>query len=139
MAEVCRVLKPGARFRVAVPDMLHPLYESSHSAGRDLTNRLHRSIWTYESLSIALIRAGFARIDLLHHWDNHGVFHERQIDFRRDGYVKRCPSNDKRNRQGLEFGEIHVTSLIVDAFTATDGRSAALQAAGNGARKVVWN
>lgn len=123
MKEVRRVMKPGARFRIAVPDMLHPCYAQSLAAGRDLTNYRHQSIWTYQTLSAALFRTGFARIDLLHYWEEGGVFHERPINFRRHGHVKRCPAHDRRNRQENEYGELRITSLIVDAFTERRGKS----------------
>lgn len=138
MKEVCRVLKPGSRFRVAVPDMYHPRKSESLKAGRDLDDRNHRSVWTYDSLSLALLRAGFARLELLHYWDCSGVFHESPINHRRGGYVKRCPRNDKRNRQHQDYGEVWSTSLIIDAFTNQGGRKARVQCDETGKHLPVW-
>lgn len=124
--EVRRILKPGARFRIAVPDMLHPCYAQSLAAGRDLTNSRHHSIWTYQTLSAALFRSGFARIDLLAYWGEDGIYHERPINFKRHGHVKRCPAHDRRNRRENEYGALRITSLIVDAFAEHGGKSMAV-------------
>jgi predicted SAM-dependent methyltransferase len=124
--ETCRVLKPSACFRVAVPDMQHKRYGGrvfSNEAKLPKVRRLaaikrpwivHRSNWTVKTLSEMLQEAGFTVVEPQHWWEN-GIHHAKEIDWSR-GYASRCPEHDKRNKPGAPYGNKTVTSLIVDAY-----------------------
>lgn len=121
LRELHRAMKVGARIRVAVPDMLHPKYASSLAAGKDLVEPLHLSIWHRDTLSTALLMAGFGGIAPQHWWDRDGHFYCRSIDHSL-GRIKRCPENDPRNKRRRKnlrwsplYRELFITSLVVDA------------------------
>jgi predicted SAM-dependent methyltransferase len=123
LAEIRRILKPGARFRLAVPDMLHPRKRHCLDAGRDVDDQNHLSIWKFDTMAVALLRAGFQRIELLHYWDEQGRFHAVPIDHFH-GWVKRCPEHDRRNRRARPYLGLWSTSLIIDAYTVQEGETA---------------
>jgi predicted SAM-dependent methyltransferase len=107
-----RYLKPGARFRIAVPDGCHPdpLYlEHVRPGGSGPSAEDHRLIYDHPSLTAALGQAGFT-VELLEYWDASYRFHHNAWD-PQDGFIKRSFRHDKRNRDG----QPHYTSLIVDA------------------------
>jgi predicted SAM-dependent methyltransferase len=117
MAEIARVLKVGARFRVAVPDMLHPRHIKSYVAQRDLGDRNHLSVWDYRSMSVALMAAGFDRIEPLNHFDELGRFHDRRQPFNvESGFVRRSRFNDRRNFENREYRSLWSSSLVIDAI-----------------------
>lgn len=118
--DVLRVLKPGSLFRIAVPDIMHPKQTASLKAGRDVTSRHHKSIWTYETMPPMLFGIGFETVRLKHYWDGSGVFHQRVTDYD-DGWINRCPGHDARNDDGREYGEAWATSLVIDAYKAAEG------------------
>ncbi len=136
--EVCRVLKPGGLFRLAVPDVFHPRKRPSFAAGYDLDDRHHQSIWTFQSMTQVLVAAGFPVVQLQHYWDESGHFHMHPIDFLQ-GHVKRSPQFDRRNREGREYGELWSTSLIIDAYKASHERVAISHTeVRGGAAKIRW-
>lgn len=105
-------LKPGGRFRVAVPDGFHPDQEyinyvkpGGHGPGADD----HKILYTYTTMREALEKAGF-RVELLEYWDENGKFHFNDWSLEH-GKVLRSKRYDQRNISG----ELKYTSLIIDA------------------------
>lgn len=108
-----KYLKPGGHLRIAVPDGFHPKEEYiSHvipgggGAGADD----HKILYSYQSMTEMLQRAGFA-VNLLEYFDESGKFHTTPWD-PKDGMVWRSKNHDRRNKNG----ELNYTSLIVDAI-----------------------
>jgi len=118
-----RVLKPNARIRIAVPDFNHPSYKQQKKNKKD-NNPKHLSIWNYKTMGGALKLAGFEDIINLHYWidveEEMGEpkgqyrFYENYLN-NDNGYIKRTPDNDIRNKQDRVFGRLQVTSLVIDA------------------------
>jgi predicted SAM-dependent methyltransferase len=105
-------LRPGGRFRVAVPDGCHPdpAYREAVRPGGSGPGALdHRALWSLPTLSDALAAAGF-RVLPLEWFDAAGAFH--RAPFRQeDGPIMRCADRDPRNADGV----LRYTSLVVDA------------------------
>lgn len=123
-----RILKPSCRIRLAVPDFNHPLYTHMREAKKD-DNPLHRSMWTVDAILSSLQEAGFTRIVPMQYWivyNDHDPttrsfqFIERVID-ESFGIIKRTPKRDRRNKKNLDWGRLHMTSLVVDAIKLEDG------------------
>lgn len=112
-ANCFKYLKPGGHLRIAVPDGFNPKKEyidyvkpGGSGAGADD----HKILYTYQSMSEMLQRAGFT-VRLLEYFDENGKFHHNPWDAK-DGMVWRSQDHDKRNMNG----ELNYTSLIVDAI-----------------------
>ncbi len=88
----CQYMKPGAIFRVAVPDGYHPSPEyirrvepgGTGSAAAD-----HKILHTYQTFSKMFQEAGF-EVRLLEYWDENQVFHHEPFSFD-DGRINRRP------------------------------------------------
>ena len=113
-ARICRrYLKTGGYLRLAVPDGCHPdpdylrqVMVNGTGAGADD----HKVLYTHETLSRLLGEAGF-EVSLLESFDGRGFFRHQEWN-RADGMVHRSRRFDERNADG----QLHYTSLIVDAF-----------------------
>ena len=133
----CQYMKPGAIFRAAVPDGLHPSPEyirrvepgGAGSAAAD-----HKILYTYQSFSDMFREAGF-EVRPLEYWDDQRVFHHEPFSFD-DGRINRRPlfapttasltrdegfalDQSESNRAKLRpAGQelYNATSLIVDAI-----------------------
>lgn len=110
---VFNFLKPGGRYRIAVPDGLHPdknyidyVKPGGHGAGAFD----HKILYTYRDLSNELSKCGF-QIRLLEYWDEKGDFHYEDwtVEY---GKVERSMRFDERN----SGGQLKYTSLIIDAI-----------------------
>ncbi len=112
--ELCYdALAPGGRFRMAVPDGLHPdpdYIDHVRVGGSGPGADDHKILYTYETLKSSLEAAGF-RVELLEYWDETGTFHRQPWD-PRYGMIKRS-AEDERNRKD---GTLRYTSIIVDAI-----------------------
>jgi predicted SAM-dependent methyltransferase len=113
-AKLCfEYLKPGRHLRVAVPDGFHPSEEYINNVkpggiGRSADD--HKVLYNYVTFSAVFEKAGF-RVNLLEHFDSDGGFHF--VDWSpEDGRIKRSKRFDQRNKDG----ELHYTSLILDAW-----------------------
>jgi predicted SAM-dependent methyltransferase len=103
----------GGRFRLAVPDGLHPdpgYRERVRPDGTGPGARDHKVLYDYRSLTSSLEEAGF-RTALLEYWDEDGRFHAASWSAE-DGPIERSARNDPRNTGD----RLVYTSLIIDAF-----------------------
>jgi predicted SAM-dependent methyltransferase len=113
-AQTChRYLQPGGRLRIAVPDGYHPdpayiRYVMVNGTGAGAYD--HKVLYTHESLSCMLKKAGFS-VTLLEFFDANGTFHSRPWE-RSNGMIHRSRHFDERNKDG----RLNYTSLIVDAI-----------------------
>ena len=107
--ECFRFLKSGGRLRIAVPDGFRrdPAYVAEVSPPKDG----HQQLLTKQSLSALLEAAGF-RAEALEYFDEAETF-QRSDWSPEDGMVLRSVRFD--SRKAFQRGELHYTSLIVDA------------------------
>lgn len=123
ISDCYRVLKPGCRARIALPDVNHPLHEDNRINNRD-PMRGHHSVWCVESMVAALREAGFSQVIPMSYWvhagaesgDGAGYQHVHRAMNDIDGWVRRTVGNDKRNFEQRPWGELWATSLIVDGI-----------------------
>ncbi|MCX6982854.1 MAG: hypothetical protein NTV08_19190 [Verrucomicrobia bacterium] len=106
-------LRPGGRFRLAVPDGLHPdpaYIEYVRPGGTGAGADDHKILYTYRTMTESLEQAGF-KVVLLEYWDERGKFHFSEWS-KKDGFIERSKRYDPRNQDG----SLSYTSLIVDAI-----------------------
>jgi predicted SAM-dependent methyltransferase len=113
LAELHRILKPGGRFRLAVPDYHNPKDAFCIDKGFDPRDLRHLTITTYELMEETLAQSKFDRRIYYHYWKD-GAFVRNPIDYSL-GHVARTPDNDHRNTPDKP---LHVTSLVVDLIKA---------------------
>jgi predicted SAM-dependent methyltransferase len=110
---VFEFLRPGGRFRLAVPDGLHPdpaYIEYVRPGGTGAGADDHKILYTYRTMTESLEQAGF-KVVLLEYWDERGEFHFSEWS-KKDGFIERSKRYDPRNQDG----SLSYTSLIVDAI-----------------------
>ena len=112
LKELYRILKPGGVFRLAVPDYLHPNLKHHISMGYDTSNNLHITLTNYNLLKPYFDNTKF-KVYYLHYWKDNETFVENKINYS-NGYIKRTPDNDERNKKNNSFGRLLVTSFICD-------------------------
>lgn len=119
ISEVRRVLKKGGLFRLSVPDYRCDILfdRSRKDVEGNITfdplgggayrrhlgvfgeKRVVRGghVWfpRYESVFELLNMAGFASVEFLHYYDEHGAPHTKPIDYTK-GYIQRTPDHDTR-------------------------------------------
>ena len=112
LRNIYNFLKPGGRFRIAVPDGLFPdadyinyVKPGGNGPGADD----HKVLYTYKTLLDALHQVPFM-VDLVEHWDESGNFIEKKWDVE-FGKVERSKKFDDRNINGV----IKYSSIIADA------------------------
>ena len=103
------VLRPGGRLRIAVPDGYSPRSDNRLGTNGSSGFAPHRIMWTHETLSETLRRAGFEAVAQAYYsvngsWHEHAWW-ERESEF---GSVRRSSRHDKRFIVG--------GSLIVDGI-----------------------
>ena len=106
-------LRPGGRFRLAVPDGLHPdpaYIEYVRPGGTGAGADDHKILYTYRTMTESLEQAGF-KVVLLEYWDERGKFHFSEWS-KKAGFIERSKRYDPRNQDG----SLSYTSLIVDAI-----------------------
>jgi predicted SAM-dependent methyltransferase len=94
-AECHRVLKPGGRLRVAVPDFEHPRHKTRVKNGKDTAHPEHHNLPTKHNMEALLQASPFTDWTFYHYWKD-GTFIQEPIDYTL-GWVKRTPDNDPRN------------------------------------------
>ena len=122
--EFHRVLKPGARARIAVPDYNNPKDRPYRDHMPDARNPTHVTA-TYYSMLRRLVAAspfGGSNAVFYHFWDDSEQplatgfrWVQHPIDYQR-GWVQRAVDTAPENRQG--GNPLHVTSLVVDLIKA---------------------
>jgi len=115
LAEIHRYLKPGGRFRVAVPDgnRRDPAYVAEVSPPKDG----HRVLFEKDRLRDLLEEAGFV-VYPLEFFDQAGRFNCRDWDAA-DGLVRRSRRFDRQ--EAFRLGELCYTSLIADGIKPEPG------------------
>ncbi len=106
-------LRQGGRFRVAVPDGLHPdpkYREHVRPGGSGPGAGDHKILYDWHTLREMLAEAGF-EVHLLEYWDDSGRFVFEDWSSA-EGHVRRSRRYDPRNQDG----SLTYTSLIVDAL-----------------------
>ena len=53
------------------------------------------------------------KVHYLHYWKDNETFVENKINYS-NGYIKRTPDNDERNKKKNQFGRLLVTSFVCD-------------------------
>ncbi|HET8782746.1 MAG TPA: methyltransferase domain-containing protein [Pyrinomonadaceae bacterium] len=109
LAQCYKYLKPGALFRVAVPDGYRrdPAYVAEASPPKDG----HQVLFNVHSLTNVLERAGFETTPL-EYFDVHERFHCHPWNTE-DGFIRRSAGNDRQ--EAFRYGDLFYTSIIVDA------------------------
>lgn len=111
--ECYRLLKPGARMRIGVPDYNNPKDKFCLEVGHDPRNDLHITLTTYDLMREEIARSNFTNVVFYHYWEN-GKFIQKDIDYSL-GMIKRTPDNDPRcRRRGLArlIGKYHDKKFI---------------------------
>ena len=109
LAECYKHLKPGALFRVAVPDGFRR--DSAYVEEVSPPNDGHQVLFTIDSLTSVLERAGFSTTPL-EYFDAQEQFHSRPWNAE-DGYIQRSARYD--TQKAFQRGNLFYTSIIVDA------------------------
>lgn len=121
-AQTCATfLKPGGYARIAVPDGLHPdpdYIEWVKLDGVGPAADDHKMLYKYDVLQEVFEQAKF-EVRLLEYFDEAGRFNYQEWQ-PEDGYIRRSKRYDKRNQDG----QLHYTSIILDAVKAAPGMSA---------------
>lgn len=109
LAECHKYLKPGALFRVAVPDGYRrdPAYVEEASPPKDG----HQVLYNVHSLTNVLERAGFTTTPL-EYFDVHERFHRHPWNTE-DGFIQRSAAYDRQ--EAFQRGNLFYTSIIIDA------------------------
>lgn len=109
LGECYKYLKPGALFRVAVPDGFRrdPAYVAEASPPKDG----HQVLFNIHSLTAVLEKAGFSTTPL-EYFDAHERFHCRPWNIE-DGLIQRSAGYDRQ--EAFQRGNLFYTSIIVDA------------------------
>ena len=144
LAECHRLLKPGGRLRVSLPDYGNPKDRSYFEAGSDSRHPRHLVLTDYVLMADILSCTPFSEVEFYHFWEG-GAFVERPFD-EKLGTIQRVPGKDPRTRtDGVDWrwklrnaafhasrgwrvapaerpflrgDRLHVTSLVVDCFKA---------------------
>jgi predicted SAM-dependent methyltransferase len=144
LAECHRLLAPGGRLRIGVPDYQNPKDRFCLALGRDPNDPKHVTLTNHRWMKDLLAASPFARHRFYHYWDGDRFVRE-PIDYSL-GMIRRTPDNDPRCRRigaakiaagaltdvgrtllrGFRASELerstwrghplHVTSLVVDLF-----------------------
>ena len=144
LVECHRLLAPGGRMRIGVPDYGNPKDRFCLALGRDPRDPKHVTLTHHQWMRDLLAASPFTRSRFYHYWDG-DRFVRQPIDYSL-GMIRRTPDNDPRcRRAGLAkmlFGTLrdggrvllrgsrasrlersawrghplHVTSLVVDLF-----------------------
>ena len=145
LVECFRLLKPGGRMRISVPDYNNPKDRPFLKKGSDPRFPAHITLTNHDLLkNIIEEESSFTRYKFYHYWDGEN-FVQEPIDYS-FGTIKRTPDNDPRCRRtgriqnftgrlrdafyklsrGSRYSEqdlltrkghrLHVTSLVVDLF-----------------------
>ena len=102
--ECYRILKPGGNMRVAVPDYNHPREVKHIEKGVDLNHKDHIWLPTIEEFKPIIEESDFLSYDFRQYWTHEG-FYGQELDYS-NGYIKRTPENDKRNRKNKLYDYI---------------------------------
>jgi predicted SAM-dependent methyltransferase len=144
LAECHRLLEPGGRMRIGVPDYRNPKDRRWLGLGRDPSDPKHVTLTHYALVKEVVAASPFTRATFYHYWDGDS-FVRKPIDYSL-GMIQRTPDHDPRCRRtgaaavllgalrdfgfGLSRGfrvtememaarrghPLHVTSLVVDLF-----------------------
>lgn len=125
--EIYRVLKPGAYFRLSVPDYgCDILYNRSKKdesgniifdpdgGGKYQDGKVIEGghVWfpTYEKVLALIEKSDFSKYEFYHYYDENGKSVTKEIDYSK-GYVIRTPDHDKRVQDPYR-----AMSLVVDLY-----------------------
>merc|ERR1712243_197230 len=113
-------LKPGGRWRIAVPDAYfqHDEYQKYNRPGSFNVVQSHAVIWSKDTLGELLQYVGF-EVELLEYYDVKGKFHFNNYSEVEYGKVGRTYKNDARNH-GQKKVPYMYTSLVLDAIKPLD-------------------
>ncbi len=111
LRNIYNYLKPGGKFRIAVPDGLFPNedyinYVKPGGSGTGADD--HKILYTYKTLLDVLHQVPFM-VDLMEYWNDNGKFIANKWDVK-FGKVERSKEFDVRNQDG----ELKYTSIIAD-------------------------
>jgi len=98
LTECHRVLRPGGRLRIAVPDYENPKDRAAFErSSKDVRNDEHITRTDRAYVEQMLVEAGFTNYEFLQFWDGDRFVH-RTVDYSR-GMVRRTPDHDPRCRR----------------------------------------
>jgi len=126
LVEFHRVLKPGGRVRLGMPDYNNPKDRpyTPKPSRPDPRNTLHITGTTYSMLKTLVEASPFAgNAKWIHYWDDtrggQPVWVQNKLDLAQ-GYIKRAVDVDARN---TPENPLHVTSLVVDLHKRPSGKA----------------
>ncbi len=129
LEECFRLLKPGCRMRIGVPDYNNPKDSLFLQQGRDTRYPLHITLTRYSLMRDIIEQSSFQRYEFYHYWQE-GIFVAKDIDYSL-GYVRRTPDNDIRChasglKQKIVVGCRDLFHKLVHGFSVTEETLAAL-------------
>lgn len=105
-----RLLKPGGRMRIGVPDYNNPKDRAYLKKGTDPRLPDHATLTTYDLLRGTVEQSPFSSYKFYHYWAGN-TFNQEPIDYSL-GMIKRTPDNDPRSRRTGRFQE--ATGYLAD-------------------------
>jgi predicted SAM-dependent methyltransferase len=96
LVECHRLLEPGGRMRIGVPDYMNPKDRWCLERGTDPRYPGHVTLTHYGLMKELFDNSPFERSRFYHYWDG-DTFVENRIDYA-DGNIRRTPDNDPKNR-----------------------------------------
>jgi len=118
LAECYRVLAPGARMRIGVPDYNNPKDRHCLETGHDPRFPGHLTLTTYPLMKEIVEGSPFERVRFYHYWDGDHFVHD-DMDFSL-GLIRRSPDFHPHCRRPTVAA--HVKALVRDsAFLVSKG------------------
>ncbi len=112
-----KYLKPGGKFRIAVPDKNRKEYLYKKEVAPPAYG--HKSYFEIAGLTKLLESVGF-RVEPLEYFDDKGTFNSKKWEIG-DGKVRRSLKYDKQKK--FKKGKLFYTSLIVDAIKPSQSKT----------------
>jgi predicted SAM-dependent methyltransferase len=127
LVECHRLLKPGGRMRIGVPDYNNPKDRWCLESGTDPRYPAHLTLTRYELMKQVFDRSPFDRYQFYHYWDGDN-FVENPIDYSH-GRIRRTPDHEPKNRisgpvQYVKTAVRDVLFLLPRGFSVPDFRMA---------------
>ncbi len=122
LAECYRLLKPGGRLRISVPDYKNPKDRPFLDQQKDPRLPLHVTLTHYELMKDLIEESPFKNYTFYHYWEG-DQFIRKDIDYSH-GIIKRTPENDPRCRKNgpldyIKYGLRDFLYLVSKGFNVS--------------------